>query len=75
MYAHVRPAAWVALCCLLGAIDALGTLLGPSLGDAFARLMESLSPLFVFLLVGALLGLIIGLIGRWGTVYELSNEP
>jgi hypothetical protein len=71
----MRPAAWVALCCLLGAIAALGNLLGPGGGEALAQLMGSWSPLIVFLLVGALFGLIVGLIGRWGTVYELSNEP
>src|ERR1700758_2125469 len=62
MRAHVRPSAWVGFAAVLAVINVLG----PSFGEALAWLMENWSPLAVFVMLGALLGLIGGLIGRWG---------
>ena len=68
LHMHVRPAAWMALIGVLAALAAAGEQVDPSFG-------ENWPPLLVYLIGGALLGLIFGLIGRWGTAYELSNEP
>jgi hypothetical protein len=75
MHAHVRPATWIVLLGVLGAMNVCLDRFGPYLGEALAQLPSSWSLLPVFLAVGALCGVIFGLIGRWGIVYELSNEP
>ena len=75
MHAHVRPTAWIALLGALGAVAVGANQFGPRLGEMLAQLPTSWSLLPIFMAGGAMFGLIIGLVGRWGTVYELSNEP
>jgi len=75
MRAHVRAVAWIALFGVVGAVAVGADQFGPRIGEMLAQLPTSWSLVPVFLTRGATLGLIIGLVGRWGTSYELSNEP
>jgi hypothetical protein len=75
MRAHVRLVAWIALFGVIGVIAVGANQFGPRLGEMLAQLPASWALLPVFLAGGAMLGLVIGVIGRLGTFYELSNEP
>jgi hypothetical protein len=75
LHAHLRPAAWSAFIGVVAAVALAAGQLGPRIGEAFALLPSNWPLLPFFLVGGALLGLIFGLIGHLGTIYELSNEP
>jgi hypothetical protein len=75
LHAHLRPAAWVAFISVVGAVALGADQFGSRIGEAFVLLPANWPLLPFFLVGGALLGLIFGLIGRWGTIYDLSNEP